>query len=55
VLRIDAVAFNVYKKITTDDVLPLYNFVTTVSGKVIVKVPVPGGLNVVVSIAASNR
>jgi len=55
VLRIDGVAFNVYREITTDDVLPLYNLVTTVSGKVIVEVPVPGGLIVVVSIAASNR
>ena len=49
------VAFNVYRKTSTDDVLPLYNPITTVSGKVVTEVPVPKGLNVVVSIAASNR
>ena len=43
-LWIDGVAFNVYRKITIDDVLPLYN---PVSGKVITKVPVPGGLNAI--------
>ena len=41
---IDGVAFNVYRKTTTDDVLPLYN---PVYGKVITKVPVPGGLNAI--------
>ena len=49
------VAFNIYRKSITDDVLPLYNPITTVSGKVITEVPVPKGVNVVVSIAASNR
>ena len=49
------VAFNVYRKTTTGDALPLYNPVTMVSGEVVTEVPVPKGLNVVVSIAASNR
>jgi len=54
-LRFHPVAFNILKKAVDDDVLPLFNPITTVSGKVLTEVPVPRGLTVIVSVAACHR
>jgi len=54
-LRFHPVAFNTLKKAVNDDVLPLFNPITTVSGKILTEVPVPGGLAAIVSVAACHR
>ena len=54
-MRIHPVVFNILKKAVNDDVLPLFNPITTVSGKVLTEVPVPRGLTVIVdSVAACH-
>ena len=54
-MRFHPVAFNIVKKAVNDDVIPLYNPITTISGKVLTEVPIPRGLTVIISVAACNR
>ena len=49
------VTFNILKKAINDDMLPLFNPIRTVSGKVLTEVPIPRGLIMVVSVAACNQ
>ncbi|KAL6305107.1 cytochrome P450 [Sparassis latifolia] len=55
VLRFHPVVPHNYRQSAKDDVIPLSKPITTLSGKVIDKVPIPKGMRVVLSIAAYNR
>jgi len=54
-LRFHPVTFNILKKAVNDDVLPLFNPITTASGKILIEVPVPRGLAAIVCVAARHR
>jgi len=54
-LRYHPTAVSTYREATRDDVLPLHTPITTLSGKVITKLPVPKGLKIVTSINGYNR
>ena len=55
VLRFHPVSYNNFRQAVKDDVLPLFNPITTVSGKVLTEVAIPKGTKLVISIAACNR
>lgn len=44
-----------YRQTVHDDVLPLLTPITTTTGEIINKLPVPKGMKIVASIAAYNR
>ena len=55
VLRIHPILNQNFRLAVKDDVLPLTSPVTTKSGKVVTKLPIPKGTRVILSIAAYNR
>ncbi|KAI0785740.1 cytochrome P450 [Abortiporus biennis] len=55
VLRFHPVVFHNHRISARDDVIPLSEPITTLSGKLISEVPIPKGTRVVLSIAAYNR
>ncbi|SJL12070.1 uncharacterized protein ARMOST_15491 [Armillaria ostoyae] len=54
-LRYHAAVYNVLRVSSQDDVLPLSKPITTTSGKVLHKLPIPKGLQIISSVAAYNR
>jgi cytochrome P450 len=55
VLRFYTVVFHSYRYASQDDVLPLSQPITKISGEVINELPVPKGTRIIASIAAYNR
>jgi hypothetical protein len=55
VLRFHPIGYNSFRQALKGEALPLSNPITTVSGRVITEVPIPKGLNIVMSVAACNR
>ncbi|KAF7289219.1 PseudoU-synth-2 domain-containing protein [Mycena indigotica] len=55
ILRLHPASFNNFRRSATDDVLPLSRPITLTSGEVVNELPIPKGMNIVVSIAVYNR
>ncbi|KAJ8585147.1 cytochrome P450 [Rhizopogon salebrosus TDB-379] len=55
VLRFYTVVFHSYRYASQDDVLPLSQPITKISGEVINELPIPKGTRIIASIAAYNR
>jgi len=54
-LRYHPVAINTFRQTARDDILPLSNPITTLTGEVINELPVPKGMKIITSISSYNR
>ncbi|KAF9450103.1 cytochrome P450 [Macrolepiota fuliginosa MF-IS2] len=54
-LRYNPPTYNTFRQASRDDIIPLSKPITTTTGEVITKLPVPKGLRIVTSILAYNR
>lgn len=49
------VVYGMFREGAKDDILPLSKPITLTNGKVITELPIPKGMNIIVSSAAYNR
>lgn len=54
-MRFHPALYQNYRQAAHDDVIPLSKPITTITGEVINKLPVPKGIKIIASIAAYNR